>query len=74
MNLNVGAVYEVPLRSEHEARIESALFVRCRVDTIGENTGTRSSSGLTGRSMALEAASLVLAQKEYFQARAILIS
>jgi SPFH domain / Band 7 family len=45
MNLNVGAVYEVPSPEQAQARIESALFVRCRVDTRDGNTGTQSSSG-----------------------------
>jgi hypothetical protein len=71
MNLNVGAVYESTTPERAQARIESALFAKCRVDTIDENTGTRSSSGLEVDRWPSSCIPL-LAQKEYFQVRGTL--
>src|SRR6516162_8243518 len=59
----------IPTRAQ--ARIESTLFVKCRVDTSDENTGTRNSSG-PEIDRQLSNCIPLLAQKEHFQARCTL--
>ena len=71
MNLNVGAVYESTTPERAQARIESALFGRCRVDTSDENTGRRNSSG-PEVDRSLSSCIPLLAQKECSQARCTL--